>query len=134
MFGLKLISKKQYDKEINENIERRNWLEFDKQHLENKLEKQKKHMDILSANTRISVQKQQFLTKGIQEIIETYNAKVEENEQAPEELIKALKKVYSELFNTCTKQFSLLYEISEVENFDQYLKIQERIKKFVNEI
>ena len=139
MFGIKIMSKKkwnsielQHSREINEvlnsvgnKIEELKF-QLNTKDLENK--RLNKHLNILNASNRLSINKELALREELIELIENFHAKELDKNVTNEHLIEQIKSIYSELFQSNIKQFQLLVDMSEKADISTIGKIREYVE------
>jgi hypothetical protein len=139
MFGIKIMSKKRWSEfELNHSKEIRELLDSIGNKIEelkfqlntSKLENNRlnKHLNILNASNRLSINKEQFLRKELIELVESFHAKELDKNISNENLIVEFRGIYNELFKSNMQQFQLLVDMSEKADISTIGKIRDYVE------
>jgi hypothetical protein len=139
MFGIKIMSKKRWNEfELNHYKEIRELLDSIGNKIEelkfqlntSKLENNRlnKHLNILNASNRLSINKEQFLRKELIELVESFHAKELDKNISNENLIVEFRGIYNELFKSNMQQFQLLFDMSEKADISTIGKIRDYVE------
>lgn len=139
MFGIKIMSKKKWNEfELNHSKEIRELLDSIGNKIEelkfqlntSKLENERlnKHLNILNASNRLSINKEQFLRKELIELVESFHAKELDKNISNENLIVEFRGIYSELFKSNMQQFQLLVDMSAKADISTIGKIRDYVE------
>lgn len=144
MIGLKIITKKNFEKELKKAIELggtnslKKILELKEENrkladIKDQYEFLKKHLREKDLFLNKSMKNEADLRNAIREVVEKYNVKVPAISIKNEELIKEMNQSFSELFQATMQHISLLNEMSEKADIATITKIQEYCKSLSNE-